>query len=48
MKNFSINEDYKKINFMIKKELQEKIKSKRQNEKTTIKAIIEKILKDSF
>lgn len=44
MKNYSINEEYQKINLMIKKELIEKIKLKTQKEKTTIKNLIENIL----
>ena len=44
MKNHSINEDYKKINLMIKKEILDKIKEKTKKEKTTIKKIIEEIL----
>lgn len=44
MKNYSINEDYKKINLMIKKEILDKIKEKTKKEKTTIKKIIEEIL----
>ena len=43
-KNYSINEDYKKINLMIKKEILDKIKEKTKKEKTTIKKIIEEIL----
>ena len=44
MKNYSINEEYQKINLMIKKEIIEKIKLKTQKEKTTIKNLIENIL----
>ena len=44
MKNYSINEEYHKINLMIKKEIIEKIKLKTQKEKTTIKNLIENIL----
>jgi tartrate dehydratase alpha subunit/fumarate hydratase class I-like protein len=44
MKNYSINEDYQKINLMIKKEIVNKIKEKTKKEKTTIKKIIEEIL----
>ena len=44
MKNYSINEEYQKINLMIKKEIIEKIKLKTQKEKTTIKNLIEDIL----
>lgn len=43
-KDYSINEEYKKINLVVKKELIEKIKQKTQEEKTTIKNIIENIL----
>lgn len=43
-KDYSINEEYQKINLMIKKELIEKIKQKTQKEKTTIKNLIENIL----
>ncbi len=43
-KDYSINEEYIKINLMIKKEIVEKIKQKTQKEKTTIKKIIEEIL----
>lgn len=43
-KDYSINEEYKKINLMIKKEIVEKIKQKTQKEKTTIKNLIENIL----
>ncbi len=43
-KDYSINEEYLKINLMIKKELIEKIKHKTQKEKTTIKNLIENIL----
>lgn len=43
-KDYSINEEYQKINLMIKKELIEKIKQKTQKEKTTIKNLIEDIL----
>ena len=45
-KNFSINEDKIKVNFMISKEINQKIKEKRFKEKTTIKNIVEKILQD--
>ena len=44
MKNYSINEDYQKINLMIKKEIINKIKEKTKKEKTTIKKIKEEIL----
>ncbi len=44
MKNYSINEEYQKINLMIKKDLIEKIKQKAEEEKTTIKNLIEDIL----
>lgn len=47
-KNFSINEDKIKVNFMISKEINQKIKEKRFKEKTTIKNIVEKILQDNF
>lgn len=47
-KNFSINDDKIKVNFMIPKELNEKIKLKRFNEKTTIKNIVENILKNNL
>lgn len=47
-KNFSINDDKIKVNFMITKELNEKIKLKRYNEKTTIKNIVENILKNNL
>jgi hypothetical protein len=47
-KNFSINDDKIKVNFMITKELNEKIKLKRFNEKTTIKNIVENILKNNL
>ncbi|WP_323658560.1 hypothetical protein [Aliarcobacter butzleri] len=43
-KDYSINEEYIKINLMIKKEIVEKIKQKTQKEKTTIKNLIENIL----
>ena len=43
-KNYSINEDYQKINLMVKKEILNKIKEKTKKEKTTIKKIIEEIL----
>ena len=43
-KNYSINEDYQKINLMIKKEIINKIKEKTKKEKTTIKKLIEEIL----
>ena len=43
-KDYSINEEYQKINLMIKKELIEKIKQKTQKEKITIKNLIEDIL----
>ena len=42
-KNYSINEDYQKINLMVKKEILNKIK-----EKTTIKNLIEEILTKNF
>ena len=44
MKNYSINEEYQKINLMIKKEIIEKIKLKTKKENTTIKNLIENIL----
>lgn len=44
MKNYSINDEYMKINLMIKKDLIEKIKQKAEEEKTTIKNLIEDIL----
>ena len=44
MKNYSINEDYKKINLMVKKEILNKIKDKAKKGKTTIKNLIEEIL----
>lgn len=47
-KNFSINDDKIKVNFMISKELNEKIKIKRFEEKTTIKNIVEIILKNNL
>ncbi|MCR1815871.1 MAG: hypothetical protein U5K55_12855 [Aliarcobacter sp.] len=47
-KNFSINDDKIKVNFMITKELNEKIKLKRFEEKTTIKNIVENILKNNL
>lgn len=47
-KNFSINDDKIKVNFMISKEINEKIKLKRYNEKTTIKNIVENILKNNL
>ena len=47
-KNFSINDDKIKVNFMITKELNEKIKLKRFNERTTIKNIVENILKNNL
>ncbi len=43
-KNYSINEDYQKINLMVKREILDKIKEKTKKEKTTIKKIIEEIL----
>ena len=47
-KNFSINDDKIKVNFMITKELNEKIKLKRFEEKTTIKNVVENILKNNL
>lgn len=47
-KNFSINDDKIKVNFMISKELNEKIKIKRFEEKTTIKNLVENILKNNL
>ena len=44
MKNYSINEDYQKINLMVKKKIVNKIKDKAKKEKTTIKNLIEEIL----
>ena len=43
-KNYSINEDYQKINLMVKKKIVNKIKDKAKKEKTTIKNLIEEIL----
>ena len=43
-KNYSLNDDYKSVSFMMKKELIEKIKQKTQEEKTTFKNLIENIL----
>ena len=48
MKNYSLNDDYIKNTFMIKKELNEKLKLKRFQEKTTIKNLIENILKKNL
>lgn len=47
-KDFSINDDKIKVNFMITKEINEKIKLKRFEEKTTIKNIVENILKNNL
>ena len=47
-KNFSINEDKIKVNFMIAKEINQKIKEKRFKENTTIKTIVEKTLQDNL
>lgn len=43
-KAYSINDNYLKINLMIKKDLIEKIKTKTEIEKTTIKNFIENLL----
>ena len=42
------NEDKIKVNFMISKEINQKIKEKRFKEKTTIKNIVENILKNNL
>lgn len=47
-KNFSVNDNKIKVNFMISKELNEKIKLKRFQEKTTIKNVVENILKNNL
>ena len=47
-KEFSINENNIRVNFMISRELNEKIKLKRFQEKTTIKNIVENILKNNI
>ena len=48
MKNYSINEEYQKVNFMIKKELNEKIKIERFKQKKSIKSLIEEILEKNL
>ncbi len=48
MKNYSINEEYQKVNFMIKKELNEKIKIERFKQRKSIKSFIEEILEKNL
>ena len=43
MKNYSINDEYMKINLMIKKDLIEKIKQKAEEEKSTFGGAIDNI-----
>ena len=47
-KNYSINETYLKVNFMIKKELNEKIKIERFKQKKSIKSLMEEILEKNL
>ena len=47
-KNYSINDDYLKVNFMIKKENWEKIQLQRFKKKKTIKAFIEEIFEKNL
>ncbi len=43
-KDYSLNDEYKGVSFMMKKELIEKIKQKTKEEKTTFKNFVENIL----
>lgn len=47
-KNYSVNENYLKVNFMIKKENWEKIQLQRFKEKKSIKAFMEEILEKNL
>lgn len=47
-KNYSVNDNYLKVNFMIKKENWEKIQIQRFKQKKSIKAFMEEILEKNL